>query len=118
MSTNVVSKKDQTPEKLADRPNVAPPVDIFEDKDEILILADMPGVAPEGLSINLDRAELTLEAKREGTGEQAYDYRRVFVVPRGLDPDKIGATLQNGVLRLTLPKPAAMKPRQIAVRAG
>jgi HSP20 family protein len=106
-------------EKLAERPTYAPPVDIFEDKEEILILADVPGVTTDGLAIHLDGDQLTIDAKRaETSGEDAYDYRRVFVVPRGIEADKIGASLTNGVLRLTLPKPAAMKPRQIAVRAG
>ena len=108
------------PEKMADRPTYAPPVDIFENKEEILILADVPGVVTEGLSIHLDRDQLTIDARRpRGTvADDAVDYRRTFVVPHGVDPDKIAATLQNGVLRLVLPKPGAQKPRQIAVRAG
>jgi HSP20 family protein len=107
-------------ERLSERPVYAPPVDIFENKDEILILADVPGVSREGLSINLDREELTIDARRpEGQkGDKAFDYRRVFVVPRGLDADKIDAKLESGVLRLTLPKPAALKPRQIQVKTG
>lgn len=103
-------------EKMAERPTYAPPVDIYESKDEILILADVPGVTQEELGIHLDREELTIEAHRAaGRGEPAFDYKRVFVVPRGLDADRIAATLQHGVLRLTLPKPAALKPRQIQV---
>jgi HSP20 family protein len=104
------------PEKMAERQTFAPPVDIFENKDEILILADMPGVATEGLALNLDRDHLTIEARRNG--DEAVDYRRTFVVPRGIDSDKIAASLQNGVLRLVLPKPAALKPRQIEVKAS
>jgi HSP20 family molecular chaperone IbpA len=108
------------PEKMAQRPTFAPPVDIFEDKDEILILADVPGVAADGFSIHLDREQLTIDARRSQvqTGEEAFDYRRVFSVPHGIDADKIAATLQNGVLRLVLPKPAALKPRQIEVKAS
>jgi HSP20 family molecular chaperone IbpA len=108
------------PEKMAERPTFAPPVDIFENKDEILILADVPGVVTEGLSIHLDRVELTIEARRprSAAGDEALDYRRTFVVPHGVDAEKIAASLQNGVLRLSLPKPAALKPRQIEVKAG
>jgi HSP20 family protein len=116
MSTNVTKTQS---EKLATRPTYAPPVDIFEDKEEILILADVPGVAADGLSINLDRDQLTIDARRaEASGDEAFDYRRVFVVPRGIDPEKIAATLTDGVLRLSLPKPAALKPRQIAVKSS
>lgn len=115
-----MSQTTNKPEKMAERPAFAPPVDIFENKDEILILADVPGVVSEGLSINLDRDQLTIEARRPraATGEEALDYRRTFVVPHGVDPDKIDARIQNGVLRLSLPKPAALKPRQIEVKAG
>ncbi len=118
MNETTVTKRDA--EKMAERHSFAPPVDIFESKDEILILADVPGVGPEGLSINLDRDQLTIDARRpQGvTGEEAFDYRRTFVVPHGIDADKIGAQLQSGVLRLILPKPAALKPRQIEVKAG
>jgi HSP20 family molecular chaperone IbpA len=107
-------------EKMAERPTFAPPVDIYENKDEILILADVPGVAADGLSIKLDRDQLTIDAHRKQvpSGEQAFDYQRVFAVPHGIEADKIAATLQNGVLRLALPKPAALKPRQIEVKAG
>jgi HSP20 family molecular chaperone IbpA len=117
---NETTLKKSEPEKMAERPTYAPPVDIFESKDEILILADVPGVATDGLAINLDRDQLTIDARRAppGTGEEAFDYRRTFVVPHGIDADKIGASLQNGVLRLSLPKPAALKPRQIEVKAG
>jgi HSP20 family molecular chaperone IbpA len=107
-------------EKMAERPAFAPPVDIFENKDEILILADVPGVSTEALAIHLDKDQLTIEAPRPASanGVPAFDYRRTFVVPRGIDAERIAANLQNGVLRLTLPKPAAMKPRQIAVKPG
>ena len=106
-------------EKMGQRPTVAPPVDIYENKDEILILADIPGVAQEGLAVNLDKDQLTIEARRPASGgEVAFDYRRTFVVPRGIDAEHIGAALTSGVLRLTLPKSAALKPRQIHVTAN
>ncbi len=115
-----ISTTKQRTEKTSQRASVAPPVDIYENKDEILIVADLPGVATEALTINLDREQLTIDARREKgpAGDEAVDYRRVFVVPHGVDADKISAKLQNGVLRLALPKPAALKPRQIAVRTG
>ena len=119
-TTNTTNQGKRDAERLADRATIAPAVDIFENKEEILILADVPGVATEGLAINLDRDQLTIDAQRAGVreGEGALHYRRVFVVPHGVEADKIAASLQNGVLRLALPKPAALKPRQIAVKAG
>jgi len=118
--TNIRKHENNVPEKMAQRAAVAPAVDIFENKDELLILADLPGVAKEDLSIHFDKGQLTLEGRlREfGPDEEPFDYRRSFVVPQGIDAEKISANLQSGVLRVVLPKPAAIKPRQIAVNAG
>jgi HSP20 family protein len=108
-----------TPEKVPQRRTVAPPVDVFENKDELLIVADLPGVAQDDVLLNLDKNQLTIEGRRPGaTDDDAFDYRRSFVVPQGIDADKIAARLQNGVLRLTLPKAAALRPRQIQVKTG
>ena len=118
--TNIRKRENNMTEKLAQRATVLPAVDIFENKDELLILADLPGVTKEDLSISFDKGQLTLEGRpREfGLDEEAFDYRRTFVVSQGIEADKITANLQNGVLRLTLPKPAALKPRQIEVKVG
>jgi HSP20 family molecular chaperone IbpA len=111
-------------EKMRDRtPTVTPAVDIFENKDEVLILADLPGVERGDLAIHLEKNQLTIEARRLFSSEtpasdQALDYRRAFVVPQGIDAEKISAELALGVLSLRLPKSAALKPRQIAVKAG
>ncbi len=114
--TTMTKSENEKPEQ----PTFAPPVDIYENQDAILILADLPGVSTEGLSVHLEKDQLTIGAHRAlgSSGEEALDYRRVFVVPRGIDADAISANLQNGVLRLSLPKPAALKPRQIEVKAG
>jgi HSP20 family protein len=119
--TNMRKRDNDVPEKLAQqRVTVLPAVDIFENKDELLIFADLPGVTKEDLSINFDKGQLTLEGRpgEFGPDEEVFDYRRTFVVSQGIEADKISANLQNGVLRLTLPKPAALKPRQIEVKAG
>lgn len=119
MSTETTMSKRNNAEKMAERPTFAPPVDIYENKDEILIFADVPGVTQEDLAVNLDKDQLTIEAHRAATSsERAFDYKRQFVVPRGIDAERIGASLQHGVLKLTLPKSAAMKPRQIVVNAS
>jgi HSP20 family molecular chaperone IbpA len=119
-TTKVPQRRDQTPEKLAQRAAVAPAVDIFESKDELLILADLPGVAKEDLSVHFEKGRLSIEGRLRGfaADEEPFDYRRSFVVPQGIDADKIAANLQNGVLRLSLPKPAAAKPRQIEIKSA
>jgi HSP20 family molecular chaperone IbpA len=109
------------------RPAVAPACDVYENNDEILVVADVPGVSAEDLDINLDKGELSIVARRNvspkegtfvGVEYRDCDYRRRFAVPGGIDAGKISAELKDGVLWLHLPKSEALKPRQIAVRAG
>lgn len=95
-------------------------------KDEVLVLADLPGVTADDLRIHLEKGELTLEARRAvpatgrvlGSEYGDLEFRRRFAVPGGIDADRITAELTNGVLHLHLPKSDALKPRRIEVRAG
>ena len=122
MNTENLSKRDSTSPQTQKRRTVAPPVDVFENKDELVILADLPGVTKEALAIHFDKDQLVIEGKRAFKNEkneaEGYDYRRTFSVPRGIDAERISANLQGGVLKVTLPKPAALKPRQIEVKVG
>lgn len=100
--------------------SAATPTSIYENKDELLILADLPGVVREDLSVHFEKGRLSIEGRLRSfaADEEPFDYRRSFVVPQGIDADKIAANLQNGVLRLALPKPAAAKPRQIEIKSA
>jgi HSP20 family molecular chaperone IbpA len=116
----MTKREENLPEKLAQRTTVVPAVDVFESKDELLILADLPGVTRDKLEVNFAKGQLTVSGRpgELAPEEGAFDYRRTFVVPQGIDAERISAQLQNGVLRLSLPKPAALKPRTIEVKAG
>lgn len=96
---------------------ITPAVDVFENKDEILLVADLAGVSNDALDLNLENGTLTLS----GTWEQG-SYRRVytrsFAIPRTVDGTAIAADLKDGVLSVHLPKRAELKPRQITVRQG
>jgi len=92
-------------------------VDIYEGADELLLLADLPGVEPDGLTVNYEAPELRIEGRR-GSGEAASVYSRTFRVSEQIDPNGISAELAAGVLKLRLPKAAHTKPRKIEVRAG
>ncbi len=114
----------QTPERVQERVSVAPRVDVYENPDGLLVLADLPGATKDTVEINLDKGQLTIEARREGktyatTLSSEYrpvDYYRVFAVPQGIDASKIEADLDSGVLRLRLPKAESIKPKRIEIK--
>ena len=105
-----------------------PNVDIFETDREITLLADLPGVTSDNLTIDLRENTLTLTGEVEsvgGTDEEGllieYEtgkYHRQFSLSNLIDQSKINAKLNDGVLRLTLPKVEEAKPRQIEIKSG
>ena len=119
----------QTPhaaESTRGRPVVAPPVDIYENQEQYLVLADLPGVRTDDVQIRFEDGELTIRASRTEVGQgevlgaefSAADYVRRFSIPETVDASKIDAKLQAGVLHLTLPKASRVRPRQIAVKSA
>ena len=109
------------------RPVFVPAVDIYETKDALVLLADMPGVSNDGVEIHLEDNELTIrgKAKEEKKGVtplyteyRSGDYYRKFTLSNIIDQDKIEAIIKDGVLKVVLPKAEAAKPRQIQVKAG
>lgn len=103
-----------------------PNVDIFETDKELVLLADMPGVKAEDLSIDLRDDTLTLSGNVQpdqypGENEifKEYEvgkYYRQFSLSEIIDQTKIDAQLKDGVLRLTMPKVEKATPRKIAVQ--
>lgn len=107
---------------------VVPPVDVLENKEELIVYVDLPGVKKDDVTIHLDKDQLVIEARRS-TGEsrgkclmseyRPVSYRRRFALQQGtVESDRVTADLQGGVLRLALPKAARMKPRVIPVRSS
>ena len=115
-------------EQIKPGPVFTPNVDIFETDREIIMLADIPGVKAPDLTIDLrdDTLTLTGEVKRLNRPEeqdilieyQVGRYYRQFTLAEVIDQSKIDAALNDGVLRLILPKVAKAMPRQITVKAG
>jgi len=97
---------------------VTPLTDILENENEYVVLADMPGVDPGSVAIQLDAKELQVEAQREVVDGTRQVYRRVFRVGPGVDPNGITAELKQGVLHLVAKKSVEQRARQITVRAG
>ena len=124
--TELAKKEPQSMVATDRRPTVAPPVDVYESVDELLLLADLPGVASANLNVHVNDGELVLEARRDFSADgQAVEmefgdcnFQRRFAVPTGIDVGKISAELKDGVLRLRLPKSEALKPRKIEVRTA
>jgi HSP20 family molecular chaperone IbpA len=116
------------PEQTRPGPVYSPAVDIFETEAAITVLADMPGVKPDQLEIDLRDSVLTLTGRvSPPTASNEIDvlreyaagtFLRQFTLSEMIDQTKIDAKLSDGVLRLELPKVERAKPRQITVRAG
>lgn len=104
-----------------------PDVDIMERKDDIVVIADMPGVDESSVDITLENNVLNIYGKVDWNapdnlklthGEYGMgDYQRMFTLTGEVDRGKIEATVNNGVLRIILPKAEAIKTRKIAVKA-
>ena len=112
--------------EVGDRPVLMAPVDIYENAEEYRLIADLPGVAQDDLSLDLERGELTLFAKRSldregevlGADRREGDFRRVFRIPDEVDGSKIEASLEGGVLDVRLPKSERVRPRRISIKAN
>jgi HSP20 family molecular chaperone IbpA len=96
---------------------VAPAVDIYETEDELVLLADLPGVEESALQLEVSRGVLTLEGEvQDGDADKQRSYYRQFTLSNRIDADAGKATMKDGVLTLRLPKSEAAKPKKIAVR--
>ncbi len=103
-----------------------PAVDIYETEEALTLEADMPGVSPEGIRIDLKDDQLTLNGEvldsggdRERVLLKEYEtgnYSRQFALGEVIDQSKITAQLKNGVLTLVLPKVEKAKPRRIEIK--
>ena len=115
-----------TPEATHPGGLVAPSVDIYENGKSITVLADMPGVSPEHLEIDLNVGVLTItgrvapaQASKEEWVLREYrpaTFQRKFTLAQSVDQAKIEARLEDGVLHLVLPKVEKAQPRKIQVK--
>ena len=97
---------------------LAPPVDIFENTEGFVIVADLPGVEPEGLTVEYNPPELHVSGRTSSSVAAPVTYERRFELGSGIDPGAIGAELKDGVLRIELKKSEKLRPRRIEVRAS
>lgn len=114
---------------LSNQRSFVPRVDIGEDENNYLVTADVPGMKPEELDIQVESNVLTIrgERKYESRGEK-HGYHRVerhygsfqrsFALPEGVNADAIEANVENGTLTLRVPKPATALPKKVKVSVG
>ena len=127
---DITKKEASTPagvERTRPHKVYTPNVDILERKDDIVLIADLPGVDEKSLDINLEKNVLTISGRVEPEVPEPYqmayseygigDYQRAFTLSDEVDKERIHATIKNGMLRLVMPKAAAAKTRKITVTA-
>ena len=111
-------------ESAKDIRRIVPPVDIYETSNDVILVADVPGVTKGTLRLDIDKDELTISGtfeEQDSGGKKLIDkciygeYRRTFTLADTIDREKITAKLDNGVLTLTLPKHEKVKPRKIEI---
>ena len=106
-----------------------PAMDLLERGDEFVLRADLPGVAQDGVGIEIKDGVLQISGERksehEEEGESYYRAERAFgsftrtlTLPEGVDPDAVAARFADGVLEVRIPKPAERKPHRVAIETG
>ncbi|MCG6536292.1 MAG: Hsp20/alpha crystallin family protein [Syntrophales bacterium LBB04] len=115
-------------ERTRTRKVYVPKVDIYETKDAIVLLADMPGVDEKTVDVTLEKNALTVKGavepftlKDHSIAYAEYDtgdYERAFTISDAVDRNRIEAAVSNGVLRVTLFKAEPVKARKIAIKAA
>jgi HSP20 family molecular chaperone IbpA len=99
--------------KVTEAPAASPPIDVYENDQEFLLVADLPGVGQGAAEVTLEEDRLVVNA----TGS-IRKYRRELLVPPSVDGENISAGMKAGVLTVHLPKRAPYRPRQIEVRGS
>lgn len=98
-----------------DNRTIVPRVDIFEGKEGLIMIADLPGVKEGDVDLHVENNTLSLKAKAVGlAGEPVWS--RSFVLPRDVDANAVGAEIHAGVLRVKLPRRVEFQPRRIEVK--
>lgn len=106
-----------------------PAMDLQEDDDCYVLHADLPGLAEEDVKVELEDDVLTISGERRSERKETREgyqrverasgrFSRALTLPEGVDPDKIEARIDKGVLEVRIPKPEQRKPRRVAIAVG
>ena len=94
------------------------PVDLYEDKDNTYVRAELPGVNRDAISVEIVDGSLSIQASRKeksGEGESTTSFNRLVSIPEEVQADKVSAAYENGILTVTLPRTEKSKPKKISV---
>jgi HSP20 family protein len=106
-----------------------PAVDVFEDKEAVKIVAEVPGVRPEDVKLSIENNLLTIRGEKRQHAEEKTErvhryersygtFERTFSLPTTVDPEKIVANYAHGLLTVTIPKAERSRPREIPVKVS
>jgi HSP20 family protein len=106
----------------------APPVDIYETDDALVLKAELPGISKDDVSVEIHQNTLSLRGQRKHEAEVKEDryhrveraygtFQRSFVLPTMVDQKHVQATYKDGILELRLPKSEAAKPKRVAIQS-
>jgi HSP20 family protein len=118
------NERSQRAERVEEQNWFSPEVNIFETKDGYVLEGEMPGVTREGLEVTLEGNTLVIVGRRVEADfgappvyreSRSGHFRRVFELDPAIDTSKINAKMEQGILRLHLPKADKVKPRKIQV---
>lgn len=113
---SVQTKKEEGLEHTHTLRELVPAVDIYESEQELLVVADLPGVTAGGLELRIEPPELRIRAKPAGDTDSAYV--RAFRIDERIVSDRVSAELKDGVLSIHLPKAEKPQPRKVDVRVS
>lgn len=126
MNTSTQSVKNT--ESNREEASMLPPVDVIEDTNGITLYADLPGVPKDKLSLQVEADTLSIEGEvvldiPEGMEASHAEvslprFRRVFTLSKELDPEKVSAEFNQGVLKLRIPKAEHLQPRRVEVKVA
>jgi len=117
MTQNIVETPKTSGPELAQRAQeIMPPVDIYENDHELLVLADLPRVTTENLTVEVNHPELKIQGRVPSANHQSdIVYTRIFRLDSSMDVAKIEAKISEGVLEVHLPKSEPYRVRKIEV---
>ena len=106
-----------------------PAMDLVETEEHFVLRADLPGLTENDVAIELEDNVLTLSGERKSEHEERKEgyyrverasgtFARSLTLPEGIDPDRVEASFENGVLEVRVPKPEERKPRRVSISVG